>query len=56
MVSGPVSVAYPEAAEVIAVVTTEVMLAASIKQFPTCDGVIGVAAPCAFSPKVVASE
>lgn len=56
VVSGPVSVAYPEAAEVIAVVTTEEMLAASIKQFPTCDGVIGVAAPCDFSPKVVASE
>jgi len=56
VVSGPVSVAYPEAAEVIAVVTTEEMLAASVEQFPTCDGVIGVAAPCDFSPKVVASE
>ena len=56
VVSGPVSVAYPEAAEVIPVVTTEEMLAASVEQFPTCDGVIGVAAPCDFSPKVVASE
>ena len=32
------------------------MLAASAKQFPTCDGVIGVAAPCDFSPTMVAKE
>jgi len=56
VVSGPVSITYPDAAEVITVVTTEEMLAASVEQFPTCDGVIGVAAPCDFSPKVVASE
>lgn len=56
VISGPVSVTYPAAAEVISVVTTEEMLAASVKQFPTCEGVIGVAAPCDFSPRVVASE
>ena len=56
VVSGPVSVTYPAAAEVITVVTTEEMLAASVEQFPTCDGVIGVAAPCDFAPAVVASE
>ena len=56
VVSGPVGVTYPEAAEVISVVTTEEMLAASVKQFPTCDGVIGVAAPCDFCAKVVASK
>ena len=56
VVSGPVSVTYPAAAEVITVVTTEEMLAASVAQFPTCDGVIGVAAPCDFAPAVVASE
>jgi phosphopantothenoylcysteine decarboxylase/phosphopantothenate--cysteine ligase len=56
VVSGPVNISYPEAAEVIAVVTTEEMLAASVEQFSTCDGVIGVAAPCDFSPSVVAKE
>ena len=56
VVSGPVSITYPEAAEVITVLTTEEMLAASVEQFPTCDGVIGVAAPCDFAPTVVASE
>ena len=56
VVSGPVSVTYPEAAKVISVVTTEEMLAASVEQFPSCDGVIGVAAPCDFSPTKVSSE
>ena len=56
VVSGPVSADYPAAAEVITVVTTEEMLAASVKHFPKCDGVIGVAAPCDFSPTVVAAE
>lgn len=56
VVSGPVGVTYPEAAEVISVVTTEEMLAASVEQFPTCDGVVGAAAPCDFSPAKVAKE
>lgn len=50
IVSGPVSVPYPPQAEVIDVISTGEMLAAAVKCFPDCDGVIGVAAPCDFQP------
>jgi phosphopantothenoylcysteine decarboxylase/phosphopantothenate--cysteine ligase len=56
VISGPVNVTYPAAAEVIEVVTTDEMLAAAVEQFPSCDGAIGVAAPCDFAPLVVARE
>ena len=49
-VSGPVHVAYPQAARVIPVVTTAEMLAASLAELPACDGVIAAAAPCDFEP------
>ena len=32
------------------------MLEAALKVFPTCDGLIGVAAPCDYQPVVVASS
>ena len=54
VVSGPVDVAYPAAAEVTAVVSTEEMLAACQRLFPTCDGLIAVAAPCDYRPVQVA--
>ncbi|HLA85697.1 MAG TPA: phosphopantothenoylcysteine decarboxylase [Thermoguttaceae bacterium] len=54
VVSGPVDVVYPRGAEVIRVVTTEEMLAACLGVFPTCDGVIGAAAPCDYRPVEVA--
>ena len=50
IVSGPVSVEYPKEAEVVDVVSTGDMLAAAVKHFPDCDGVIAVAAPCDFQP------
>ncbi len=50
IVSGPVSVKYPAAAEVVDVVSTADMLAAAVEHFPDCDGVIAVAAPCDFQP------
>lgn len=53
IVSGPVNVAYPEAATVIDVVSTEDMLAACEAQFDQCDGLIGVAAPCDYRPQRV---
>lgn len=56
VVSGPVDVAYPEAAEVISVVSTEEMLEACLKVFPTCDGLIAVAAPCDYRPVVVSPQ
>ncbi|HVW39586.1 MAG TPA: phosphopantothenoylcysteine decarboxylase [Pirellulales bacterium] len=54
IVSGPVEVAYPAAAEVTYVVSTEEMLSACRELFPACDGLIGVAAPCDYRPVRVA--
>ena len=56
VVSGPVDVEYAEAAEVIPVVSTEEMAAASLKVFPACDGLIAVAAPCDYRPMLVAPQ
>ena len=56
VVSGPVSVQYPSAAEVLSVVTTEEMLEVSRQAFDHCDGLIGVAAPCDFRPVQVHSQ
>lgn len=54
VVSGPVEVAYPAGVEVVPVVSTEEMLTAAQRIFPTCDGLIGVAAPCDYRPRKVA--
>ena len=54
VVSGPVDVEYPGTAEVIPVVSTEDMLEACLEVFPTCDGLIAVAAPCDYRPVMVA--
>ena len=56
IVSGPVDIEYPPAARVVPVLTTEEMLDAAIAEFPTCDGVIGVAAPCDFRPVVFSDQ
>jgi phosphopantothenoylcysteine decarboxylase/phosphopantothenate--cysteine ligase len=56
VVSGPVEIEYPAAAEVIRVVTTEEMLDACRRVFPSCDGAIGVAAPCDYRPEQVAAS
>ena len=53
VVSGPVEIEYPDAAEVISVISTEEMLAACGEEFPRCDGLIGVAAPCDYRPQRV---
>jgi phosphopantothenoylcysteine decarboxylase/phosphopantothenate--cysteine ligase len=50
VVSGPVSVRYPDAARVLPVITTGEMLAACLEQLPQVDGVIAAAAPCDFEP------
>ncbi len=50
IVSGPVDVAYPPAAKVIDVLSTEDMLAACEGVFDACDGMIGVAAPSDYRP------
>jgi phosphopantothenoylcysteine decarboxylase/phosphopantothenate--cysteine ligase len=56
IVSGPVEVRYPRAAQVLPVVSTEEMLAACLRVFPECDGLIAAAAPCDYRPKVVALQ
>jgi phosphopantothenoylcysteine decarboxylase/phosphopantothenate--cysteine ligase len=56
MVSGPVEVKYPRAAQVIPVVTTDDMLAACLEVFPKCDGLLAVAAPCDYRPRAVAPQ
>jgi phosphopantothenoylcysteine decarboxylase / phosphopantothenate---cysteine ligase len=56
IVSGPVSVTYPSAAEVLPAVSTEEMLAACLEVFPTCDGLIAAAAPCDYRPANVATQ
>ncbi len=55
VVSGPVEVRYPPAAEVISVVSTGEMLSACLKIFPECDGLIAAAAPCDYRPRAVAA-
>jgi phosphopantothenoylcysteine decarboxylase/phosphopantothenate--cysteine ligase len=56
VVSGPVELAYPDAAEVIPVISTEDMLAAARAAFAHCDGMIGAAAPCDYRPERVESQ
>lgn len=56
IVSGPVHIVYPAAAQVISIVSTEELLDACCKAFPACDGVIGAAAPCDYRPQRVHSE
>ncbi len=51
VVSGPVSLAYPADAKVIAVQSTQEMLEACLVELPHCDGVVAVAAPCDFRPR-----
>ena len=55
VVSGPVDIVYPAAAQVLPVVSTEDMLAACQTVFSQCDGLIGVAAPCDYRPVKVAT-
>lgn len=51
VLSGPVAVEYPPGAVVVWVVTTDDLLAAAGEHFPTCDGLIGAAAPCDYRPR-----
>ncbi len=50
VISGPVEVQYPPAAEVIPIVSTEEMLDAARMAFQSSDGLIGAAAPCDYRP------
>ena len=56
VISGPVVVDYPEGATVVPVVTTDEMLQAAKSKFRECDGVIGAAAPCDYTPYTVRTQ
>jgi phosphopantothenoylcysteine decarboxylase/phosphopantothenate--cysteine ligase len=56
VVTGPVHVSYPAAAEIVPVVSTEEMLSAAGAVFAGCDGLIGAAAPCDYRPHRVESH
>jgi phosphopantothenoylcysteine decarboxylase / phosphopantothenate---cysteine ligase len=56
IVSGPVGVAYPQAAHVVPIVSTDELLSACRREFAACDGVIGAAAPCDYQPVKVAEQ
>ncbi|CAD75899.1 MAG TPA: flavoprotein [Rhodopirellula baltica] len=56
IVSGPVSVDYPEGVELINVLTTQEMLQAAGEAFKDCDGAIGAAAPCDYMPRHVSTQ
>lgn len=53
IVTGPVDVEYPQAAEIVRVISTEDMLEAATSRFPECDLAIGAAAPCDYRPFTV---
>ncbi len=53
VISGPVSIRYPSAAQVVDVVTTHEMLDATKLAFENSDGLVGAAAPCDYMPKQV---
>ncbi len=50
VVSGPVEIEYPQAARVVRVVSTDQMRDACLAEFPGCDGLVAVAAPCDYRP------
>lgn len=56
IVSGPVGVTYPAAAETVWVETTQEMLDVAGREFASCDGAIGAAAPCDYQPRQVESQ
>lgn len=56
VITGPVNIEYPSAAEVHQVVTTGQMLETAQQLFPLHDGLIGAAAPCDYMPQKIRTE
>ncbi|MFO1023121.1 MAG: phosphopantothenoylcysteine decarboxylase [Planctomycetales bacterium] len=51
LICGPVHIPYPAGCRLIKVERTAEMLDACLREFPNCDGVIGTAAVCDYTPK-----
>lgn len=56
IVTGPVSISYPDNAKVVDIETTQELLDACNQLYPDCDGAIGAAAPCDYKPIRVSEE
>lgn len=56
VITGPVNIEYPSAAEMHQVVTTGQMLETAQQLFPLHDGLIGAAAPCDYMPQKIRTE
>src|SRR4029078_8479439 len=56
IVTGPVEVEYPPRACVVPIISTEEMLAAAAREFESCDGLIGAAAPGHYRPARVPAD
>lgn len=56
IVSGPVQVEYPAAAQVLPIVSTEELLEVCRREFGGCDGAIGAAAPCDYRPMHIETQ
>jgi phosphopantothenoylcysteine decarboxylase/phosphopantothenate--cysteine ligase len=50
VVSGPVAIDYPRGAKIRQIISTEELLSVCEELFPSCEGVIGAAAPCDYRP------
>ena len=47
---------YPTSAQVFPVTSTEEMLEVCLADFPRCDGLVGVAAPCDYKPVLISER
>jgi len=56
VVSGPVQINYPSAAEVLPIISTEELLAVCRREFASCTGAIGAAAPCDYRPLQIETQ
>jgi len=50
LVTGPVAISPPDGCEIHQIETTDDLLKTCVELFPTCDGVIAVAAVCDYRP------
>ena len=56
LISGPVAMEYPAGIELYPVVSTEEMYHRALHLFPSCDMIVGAAAPCDYKPKNISEK